>query len=243
MLSNVVGSKKKVKETKSHLKVSLDDIAHDNEELIKINYKIRILKTIETVNNQIYRITQKIEKGLFHEALLIYEKAEKRFESLDQQVRNTKILLEIEGNLKSKRTEIHQLCVYFLVNQIFSKDNLKMTAETGPTEDFSAVFNSEVDANTGFAQGLKGFGLNFADLINRTFGNKRMRFLYSSVLPLKDFQPERYMEYIDLNKLDKYLGNMPLIRCDVRQRVGEDLRPLVELELADDPSRQRVQLF
>jgi hypothetical protein len=215
MLSNVVTSKKKVKEAKSHLKISLDGIARDNEELVKVNYKIKILKTIETVNNLIYRITQKIEKGLFHEALLIYDKAEKTFETLDQEVRSTKIMVEIDGNLKSKRIEIYQLCLYFLINQIFTKDSPTSKLDTDPIEDFSAVFNMEIDEQTGFSQGLKGIGLNFTDLIKRTFGNKRMRFLYSSVLPLKDFQPERYMDFIDLHKIDKYLGSLPFQRLEM----------------------------
>lgn len=225
MFNAAVNSKKRVKEAKNHLAASFSHIAENKDKLVRLYFKEKTLRTIEGLNDLVYLMEQKIEAGFFYEALQIYQKAVARFESLDSGVRETGVVQRISELLTAKKSEIHQLCVYFLIDQIFNTEVLNKNDELLDQIDFGKVvfdlsaetqeFSSRQDVDfskpgkmtTAGEEDESPFGDKDKFTKPKTFARKRVNFIFSIVKNMQAFDAERFLTFIDTEKLDAMIGS------------------------------------
>ena len=217
--NSVVNSKKKIKEAKVNLGGSLKTIAEDNQRLVKINYKMRILKAIEDINEEVLTITQHIEKGVFYQAMKVHQKASFKLEQLDNNIRSTGVLMRIKDLLDEKKKEIKQLCEYYLLDQIFSTEEQSDLQDILNKIDFeNIVFDVVEDAFAAFGEFGKDEAVEVRNKkegqdqvekpAQKILGKKRINFLYSIVHKMDNFTVDGFMKYIDISKLDSVLNVM-----------------------------------
>lgn len=217
MYSATVASKKRVKETKIHLAASFSHISEEKDKLERLYEQERVLRTVENLNDLIYLIAQKIEAGIFHEALGLYSKAMKLMETLEASIRETGVVKRITEQLEIKKSEIQQLCIYFLFDQLFNSevvergDALLQQLDLGqvvfqlsdgasaldksPQKGREKVIEEEPDPDSGKRQ-------------LQTFSRKRVNFIFSIIRRMEGFKGENFMDYIDTAKLDAMISSL-----------------------------------
>lgn len=225
MFNSVVNSKKRIKEIRGHLSTSVEEITANNNTLLRLHFKEKILKAIESINDAIYLTTQKIESGLFYEALQLYQEAEGRYRQLDQGVRGTGVIQRLGELLDSKKSEIRQLCVYFLKDQIFSTEVDDKVEQLLGQIDFGKIVFEVAEQPTkklgrGFTMDENAFDNLASEEENllepphqketqkkpKIFGKKRINFIFSIVKSMQNFNPSDFLAFIDTVKLDAMLG-------------------------------------
>jgi hypothetical protein len=216
MFSATVASKKRVKEAKTHLATSFTHISEEKDKLERLYVQERILRTVENLNDLIYLTAQKIESGIFHEALGLYSKAITLMETLDHGVRETGVVKRITEQLEIKKSEIQQLCIYFLFDQLFNSEVVERgdallqqldlgnvlfklndddpKAEGGNSNTKERVVHEEPEQDSGTRQ-------------LQTFSRKRVNFIFSIVRRMEGFTGHDYMGYIDTEKLDAMISS------------------------------------
>lgn len=225
MFNSVVNSKKRIREIRGHLSTSVEHITAKNNTLLRLHFKEKILKAVESINDIIYLMTQKIESGFFYEALQLYQEAESIYKKLDDGVKSTGVIQRLNELLDSKRSEIRQLCVYFLKDQIFNFDVDDKGEELLAQIDFGKIVLAiaeqpsrklargfTMDENTFMTLNPQDENELAPEPVKETskkpklFGRKRVNFLFSIIKSMESFNPSTYMAYIDQNKIDALLG-------------------------------------
>jgi hypothetical protein len=213
MNNSVQNSKKKVREAKTHLAMSLQTISENNQKLIRLEYKTNVLKTIESLNDTLYILTQKIDAGIFYEALQIYKKAMDKLMGMDDAIRQTSVVQRAVELLAGKKGEIRQLCVYFLIDQIFNTGVLNPAEELLNQIDFGKIVFDVIEEKD---PSDRQKNQPIIDLVpeessntmpkGKLFGRRRVRFIFSIVQNMDGLTPKDFLSYIDLGKMDQILG-------------------------------------
>lgn len=228
MFNSVVNSKKRINEIKGHLAASLEQITTNNDQLIRLHFKEKVLATIEGINYQIYLMTQKIESGFFYEALQLFHQAEDKFRELDNGVKNTSVVKRLRELLDSKKGEIMQLCVYFLIDQIFNTEIVENAEEIFQQIDFGGLVTNLAEGTTtnifkGFSieertETTEGFNLEGDPPLEsaekqkpqKIVGRRRIKFVFSLIKNMEGFDPAGFLGFIDHNKVDAVFGKREL---------------------------------
>ena len=191
--------------------MGIKNISENNDRLLRLEYKSRVLHSIEELGDSLYVLTQKVEAGMFYEALQVYKHTFERFTALDVSIRQTPLMQRLMDLLTGKKAEIRQLCVYFLIDQIFNTEVFNPGEELLAQIDFGQIVLdlAEPDQTVGEKE--------LEDLVpdpltvrqkSKFFGRKRIRFIFSLVKNMEELKLQQYLSYLDLQKLDQMLEVM-----------------------------------